>query len=64
LELKEFIVDATRENGYSLTIKELDIFIGIIVTSMFNGRKFQKDYWSTHPLLHCEAVATASYYII
>jgi len=59
LELKEFIVDATRENGYSLTIEELDIFVGIIVTSMFNGRKSRRDYWSTHPLLHCEAIATA-----
>ncbi|XP_058791774.1 piggyBac transposable element-derived protein 3-like [Phymastichus coffea] len=59
LELKEVIVDATRENGYDLTIEELDVFVGILITSMFNGRKSQKDYWSRLPLLRCEPIAAA-----
>ncbi|XP_058789587.1 piggyBac transposable element-derived protein 3-like [Phymastichus coffea] len=58
-KLKEVIVDATRENGYDLTIEELDVFVGILITSMFNGRKSQKDYWSRLSLLRCEPIAAA-----
>ncbi|XP_051154938.1 piggyBac transposable element-derived protein 3-like [Leptopilina boulardi] len=38
---------------------ELDAFLGIIILSIFNLRKSQRDYWSQNHLLNCEAVVGA-----
>ncbi|XP_058801271.1 piggyBac transposable element-derived protein 3-like [Phymastichus coffea] len=56
LELKNHIIDSTRENGYNLTMIDLDIFVGIIITSIFNQRKSQRDYWSNNLLLSCPII--------
>lgn len=59
IDLKNYIIESTRRNGYDLTIDDFDIFLGVIITSIFNQRKSQKDYWSTNLLLGCPAIATA-----
>lgn len=58
-EIKNYIVKATTENGYSLTTTDLDIFVGILVFSSFNKRPEQRDYWSKDPLLESPPVRTA-----
>lgn len=58
-DLKKYIIESTRINGYDLTSNDLDIFVGIIIVSIFNQRKSQKDYWSERPLLACSTVAKA-----
>ena len=57
--LKKSIIECTNDNGYELCPGDLNTFIGIIVMSIVNIRKSQKDYWLTDPLLHCEPVAAA-----
>lgn len=42
--MKNYIVEATKANGYDLTLPELNTFIGIIILSSFNKRKSQRDY--------------------
>ncbi|XP_066592950.1 piggyBac transposable element-derived protein 3-like [Prorops nasuta] len=59
LEIKNYIIESTRANSYELTLGDFDIFVGIIITSIFNGRKSQKDYWSRNELLGCPAIANA-----
>jgi len=44
-DMKNYIVQVTNENGYALTLGDLNIFIGILILSTFNKRKSQKDYW-------------------
>lgn len=59
LELKNHIIDSTRKNGYNLTLIDLDIFVGIVITSIFNQRKSQRDYWSNNLLLSCPIIIAA-----
>lgn len=59
LEIKNYIIESTRANSYELTLDDFDIFVGIIITSIFNGRKSRKDYWSRNELLGCPAIANA-----
>lgn len=59
IEMKKYIIDACKENGFDLPLVDLDTFIGIIIMSSFNKRKSQRDYWSTDPFLSCEVVASA-----
>lgn len=59
LELKNQIIDSTRENGYDLTLIDLDVFVGIIITSIFNRRKSERDYWSKNILLSCPIINAA-----
>lgn len=58
-ELKAFIIDATICNGGDLSLQDLETFLGIIILSIFNSRKSQRDYWSSNPLLACEPVKSA-----
>ena len=58
-EMKNYIVDCTNQNGYPLTLDDFDTFIGIIILSIINQRKSQKDYWSKNPLLQCIPIASA-----
>lgn len=58
-EMKQYIIDATKENGYLLSKERLDVFLGILLQSVLNKKTSQRDYWSEHPILRCEAVATA-----
>lgn len=58
-ELKEFIIRATKSNGYEMTEADFDKFLGILVFSSFNKRLSQRDYWSTNPHLRSEPVVSA-----
>ena len=58
-ELKAFIVEATVCNGGDLILQDLETFLGIIILSIFNSRKSQRDYWSNNPFLACEPVKSA-----
>ena len=58
-ELKNYIIESTQMNGYNLTMNDFDVFLGVIITSIINQRKSQKDYWSSNLLLECPAIAKA-----
>jgi len=58
-ELKKYILESTKCNGYPITTCQFDIFLGIIITSTFNERKSERDYWSSNELLRCNPVASA-----
>jgi len=58
-DLKNYIIESTRRNDYNLTLDDLDIFLGIIIISIFNQRKSQKDYWSNRSVLTCPPVVKA-----
>lgn len=58
-ELKNYIIESTNLNGYELTMDDLNAFVGIIIISILNSRKSQKDYWSSDPLLACPPVTAA-----
>lgn len=58
-EIKNYIIEATKENDYDLTILDLNTFIGIIILSSFNKRKSQRDYWSSDPYLQCQVASSA-----
>jgi len=57
--MKEYIIDACKENGFDLPLVDLNTFIGIIIMSSFNKRKSQRDYWSTDLFLSYEVVSSA-----
>lgn len=59
IEMKQYIIDASKENGFDLSLVDLNTFIGIVITSSFNKRKSQRDYWSTDPFLSCEVISSA-----
>jgi len=59
IEMKEYIIDACKENGFTLSLVELNTFIGIIIITSFNKRKSQRDYWSTDPFLSCQIISSA-----
>lgn len=58
-EMKQYIIDACKENKYDLKLQDLNTFIGIIILTSFNKRKSQRDYWSVDPFLSCEMVSSA-----
>lgn len=58
-DLKNYIISSTIANGYDLSRDELDIFIGIIIFTIFNRRLSQRDYWSTDQLLGSEVIKAA-----
>lgn len=58
-EMKQYIIDACKENKYDLEWLDLNTFIGIIILTSFNKRKSQRDYWSSDPFLSCEMVSSA-----
>ncbi|XP_058809866.1 piggyBac transposable element-derived protein 3-like [Phymastichus coffea] len=59
LELKSYIIKCSKINDYDITVTDLEIFIGIIIFTMYNKRLSQKDYWSIDPCLRSELVASA-----
>lgn len=56
MAIKNYIVEATKENGFDLSLLLLNAFIGIIIFSSFNKRKSQRDYWSNDPYLCSDVV--------
>lgn len=42
-EIKEYIISATRENGFNLNLTDLETFVGITLT-LYNIRSDQRDY--------------------
>jgi len=46
-EMRNHILEATRENGFDLSNNSLNKFILVIMISIFNSRKSQSDYWSS-----------------
>jgi len=59
IEMKQYIIDACKENKYDLELQDLNTFIGIIILISFNKKKSQRDYWSSEPFLSCEMVSSA-----
>lgn len=59
IEMKQYIIDACKENEYVLELHDLNTFIGIIILSSINKRKSQRDYWSSDPFLSCKMVSSA-----
>lgn len=57
--MKNYVVEATKENGYTLNLDDLNTYLGILILSSFNKRKSQKDFWSLDPLLCCDIVRSA-----
>lgn len=55
-EMKNHIIEATKENNFELSGDDFDKFLVIIMISIFNARKSQRDYWSTKLLLGCPIV--------
>lgn len=58
-DMKYYIIEATKENGFCLKLEDLNTFIGIIILSAINKRKSQRDYWSKDPYLSLEVVSSA-----
>lgn len=58
-EMKQYIINACKENNFDLNLKDLNTFVGIVILTSFNKRKSQRDYWSTDPFLSCDVVASA-----
>lgn len=58
-DIKNYIIQSTKINGYDLTMSELNIFIGIIIFSGYNMRKSQRHYWSTDLHLGSEPIKSA-----
>lgn len=58
-ELKNYIIQATQKNDCDLTMIDLNIFIGILISSSFNSRKSYKHYWSKDPYLCLEPIKSA-----
>lgn len=57
--MKNYVMEATNENGYNLSKVDLETFLGVIILSSFNKRKSQRDYWSSDDLLSCNIVQSA-----
>lgn len=55
-DLKQIIIEATRENSFELSLDMLNRFLGILMVTIFNSRKNLRDYWSGNDLLSCKRV--------
>ena len=53
------IIDACQKTGFALRLDDWNTFIGIIIISLFNKGKSQRDYWSSDQFLFCEIVFSA-----
>ena len=56
ISVKEYIIEACKENEFDLQLDDLNTSIGIIILSFINNRKSQRDFWSTDPYLSLEVV--------
>jgi len=54
--MKNFIIEATSENNFELNGDDLEKFIVIMIITIFNFRKSQRDYWSNSRLLECNVI--------
>jgi len=61
-DMKNYVMEATIENGYSLSKIDLETFLGVIILSSFNKRKSQRD-WSSDALLSCDIVRNVTIHI-
>lgn len=50
-EVKNLILEATKENGLEIAADEFDGFLGILMAMINNMRKSERDYWSENDLL-------------
>ena len=57
-ELKQYIIDAIFENNYELSKDKLDAFLSILITTSFNTRKRERDYWSNDKIIHHDLIAS------
>lgn len=57
-ELKFYIIEATKERDFELHEDRFDVFIAILITDIFNKRKRERDYWSTHDLLRLDKITS------
>lgn len=55
-KIKNDIIGATLANNYDLSLNKLNAFLGILITSIINSRKHERDFWSTNSLLHHKRV--------
>lgn len=55
-DMKNHIIEATRENHFQLSKENFDKFLTIIMITIFNVRKSQRDYWSKKLILGCPIV--------
>lgn len=55
--MKNYMIEASTENGLDIDIEKLNDFFGICIYSITNGKKSFKDYWSTDEFLHSEVVS-------
>ena len=51
IEIKQYIIDASKENDFDLQLQDLNTFLGIIIVTSFKKRESQRDYWSTGPMI-------------
>lgn len=58
-EIKNYIIEATSENGLDLSLQDFNTFVGIIILTAINKRKSQRDHWSTDPYLRNNVIACA-----
>lgn len=56
-EMKNIIIEATRENDFDLSLESFQKFMGILILSIMNSRKNVRDYWSNRDSLRCKIVA-------
>ena len=59
VEIKNYIIEGSEENGLHLSVNELDTFLGILLLSSYNIRNDQREYWETDFLVKCSAVSSA-----
>lgn len=57
-DFKQYIIDATVENGYDLSMDQLNTFFGILVTTIINSRKHERDYWSERDIVRHEMISS------
>lgn len=56
-EMKNQIIDSTKENHFDMDSHTFNQFLGIIIFSIFNIRKSYRDYWATDEMLHSDIVS-------
>ena len=59
IQIKQYIIDACKENDFDLQLQDLNTFLGIIIITFFNKRKSQRDYWSTDPFISGDVISSA-----
>ena len=59
IEIKQYIIDACKDNDIDLQLQDSNTLIGIIIVTSFNKRKSQRDYWSTDLFISCDVISSA-----